>query len=288
MNAYDKDFDDELHKLVSLHPHNFVKVLLSKGKKKTSKNNAYLRDYVMQCTSLLVLQSAFTYKWKTLVYWTLNHIQSWNDERVKCKACGKPLHCIDVKHIVYGYGRQTCSKHCERALAQQSSKHHLQQQYGVDNVFQLPYVQAKLDAKKEQTQAHRNATKRKNKTFKASMQEDKVYQLLCEKFGENDVIRQYRSEKYPFNCDFYIKSINIYIECNFSWTHGGHWFDESSEEDQKMLQKWKDKGTKYYDNAIETWTVRDMKKRKYAEKNKLKYVVLWTFDECKCFIANFH
>ena len=119
------------------------------------------------------------------------------------------------------------------------------------------------------------------------MQEDKVYQLLCEKFEENDVIRQYRSEKYPFNCDFYIKSIDIYIECNFSWTHGGHWFDESNEEDQKMLQKWKDKGTKYYENAIETWTVRDVKKRKYAEENKLKYVVLWTFDEYICFIANY-
>lgn len=40
MTAYDKQLDDELQQLIEQNPHNFVKVLLSKGKKKTSKDNS--------------------------------------------------------------------------------------------------------------------------------------------------------------------------------------------------------------------------------------------------------
>ena len=36
----------------------------------------------------------------------------------------------------------------------------------------------------------------------------------------NDVIRSYSTDKYPYNCDFYIPSKDVYIECNFHWTHG--------------------------------------------------------------------
>ena len=99
-------------------------------------------------------------------------------------------------------------------------------------------------------QLHRNATKRKNGTFKMSKKEDKAYDILCKKFGKDDIIRQYQSEKYPFNCDFYIKSLDLYIECNFSWTHGKHWFDENNEEDIRRLEFMKSKNTAYYDNAI--------------------------------------
>lgn len=122
-------------------------------------------------------------------------------------------------------------------------------------------------------------TRRRNGTFNVSKQEDEVYKMLCDKFREEDIVRQYKSKKYPFACDFYVKSCNLYIECNFSWTHGGHWFDDSNEEDQKTLQLWKDKGTKYYENAIETWTVRDVKKRLCAEENNLNYLVFWRLED---------
>ena len=155
----------------------------------------------------------------------------------------------------------------------------LHTKYGINNPFQLPSVKAKLNAMKDKIQCHRNATKKTNGTFKTSKKEDAVYEMLCNKFGQGNVIRQYWSEAYPFNCDFYIKPLDLYIECNFSWTHGGHWFDESNMEDVKKLQQWKDKGTKYYLNAIDTWTVRDVKKKKIAEENRLNYVVFWKFNE---------
>ena len=96
----------------------------------------------------------------------------------------------------------------------------MQDVYGVDNAFQVKEVIDKLKAIKDTMQLHRDKTRKLNGTFKTSKQEDKVYEILCEKFTKDDIVRQYKSNKYPFSCDFYIKSLDLYIECNFSWTHG--------------------------------------------------------------------
>ena len=122
-------------------------------------------------------------------------------------------------------------------------------------------------------------SKKKNCTFNTSKTEEQSYQLLKEKFS--DVMRQYKSDEYPFCCDFYIPSINLYIECNFSWTHGGHSYDKDNEEDQLILEKWKEKNTKYYDNAINTWTIRDVRKRNIAKQNNLNYIEFWNLNELK-------
>ena len=99
-------------------------------------------------------------------------------------------------------------------------------------------------------------------------------------------MRQYKSDEYPFCCDFYIPSINLYIECNFSWTHGGHSYDKDNEEDQLILEKWKEKNTKYYDNAINTWTIRDVRKRNIAKQNNLNYIEFWNLNELKNWLYN--
>ena len=100
------------------------------------------------------------------------------------------------------------------------------------------------------------------------------------------IIRQYRSDIYPFACDFYDPNSDTYFEFNGSWTHGGHWFDENNEEDLKRLEFMKSKQTKYYGNAIETWTVRDVKKRKIAEENHLNYIVFWNLKEVQKYVLN--
>lgn len=121
--------------------------------------------------------------------------------------------------------------------------------------------------------------KKTNGTFNTSKPEEHAYELLCEYFNENNIIRQYKSEEYPFNCDFYIKTINTYVECNFTWTHNDHFFDETNEDDMKVVQLWQSKNTDYYRNAIETWTIRDVNKRKVAELNHLNYLVFWNFEQ---------
>ena len=278
---YDKQYDCQLNEIVKNNPRNFIKCIKSKGFQGRYENRQHLVDYIMRCTSLLVDTIDFTYSFKTRLYWTINYIQNWNDERVRCKVCGKPMMNQNIKKLHEGY-KKTCCKECERKLAQQSLEDHLMKEHGVKNVFQLKNVIDKLNAHKDETQKRREETKRKNKTFKTSKKEDEAYQILCSFFSNADVIRQHKDEaRYPFCCDFYIKSCDLFIECNFSWTHGRHWFDESSTDDVAMLEKWKSKKSKYYDNAIETWTVRDVKKRKCAEDNGLKYIVFWTLDEMK-------
>ena len=115
----------------------------------------------------------------------------------------------------------------------------------------------------------------------------KVYDYLLTIFEETDIVRQYSDERYPFNCDFYIKSFDLYIECNFNWTHGGHWYDSLNENDQNTLKKWQDKRTDFYKNAINTWTVRDVNKHQIAIDNNLNYLVFWKLSELESWLSSF-
>lgn len=121
-----------------------------------------------------------------------------------------------------------------------------------------------------------NYTKRKNNSFNTSSHECKVYSELCNRFGENDIVKNYKSNLYPFNCDFYVKSTDCYIELNIHWTHGGHWFDSNS--DKCVIDKWSHKNSSYYKMAISVFTNRDVIKRDFAKSSKLNYVVFWKYD----------
>lgn len=125
-----------------------------------------------------------------------------------------------------------------------------------------------------------DATKKKNNTYNSSKSEDEMYKLLVTKFDSNDVIRQYKSKEYPFNCDFYIKSLDLYIELNGLWTHQDHFFDENNMNDLNKLNSWKlkIKTNPMYASAIDTWTIRDVKKHNTAIKNNLNYLVFWNSD----------
>lgn len=95
-----------------------------------------------------------------------------------------------------------------------------------------------------------------------------------------DLETQYKSELYPFNCDFYILSLDLYIEYNGTWTHGGCFYDENNKENRNTLENWKrlSECSRFYQNAIETWTVRDIRKLNTALENNLNYVV-WFNEE---------
>ena len=127
-------------------------------------------------------------------------------------------------------------------------------------------------------------TKKKNNSFNTSKIESKSYIFLKNKYP--DVINQYKSDLYPFNCDFYIPSLDLYIECNYHWTHGGHPYNENNKNDIETLNKWKEKDTKFYANAITTWTIRDVNKRNIAKQNKLNYIEFWNIEELKIWINN--
>ena len=148
--------------------------------------------------------------------------------------------------------------------------------YGVSNPMKLESIYSKVIPKILES-------RKLNNTLNTSKPEDESYVLIKEKYP--DVIRQYKSKEYPFNCDFYIPSINTYIECNYFWTHGFRPYTGTNE-DIIQVKEWKEHNTEFYDNAIETWTIKDVKKRNIAKENKLNYIEFWDIDELKIWIAD--
>lgn len=160
------------------------------------------------------------------------------------------------------------------------------EKYGVEKPFMSHEIQNKVESKRDIIQAKTNITKRINGTFNTSKPENISKILLENKFGVDNVITQYKSKLYPFYCDFYIKSIDLYIECNYHWTHGGHIYDKNNLDDIEKINKWKLKNTKFYNTAIEVWTIRDPMKIKIAKDNKLNYKTFYKLDELKQYLKN--
>ena len=78
----------------------------------------------------------------------------------------------------------------------------------------------------------------------------------------------------------YIPEKDLFIECNFSWTHGKESFDVSNKLHTDKLTLWTSKSDKlYYKRAIETCTISDPLKRKVAENNNLNYVELFGVED---------
>lgn len=136
--------------------------------------------------------------------------------------------------------------------------------------YGVPYAVMSPDVRDKTVES-----KRVRGTFSSSKSEDRLYEMLLGRFDETDIERQYKSSVYPFPCDFYVKSRDLYIELNGLWTHGSHWFDAASDDDKSVVELWSQRGTKYYRNAVHVWTVADVNKRCVARDNNLNYVVFW-------------
>ena len=141
------------------------------------------------------------------------------------------------------------------------------ERYGVDNYRKTAECVNKI-----------NNTKRKNHTFGTSKPEKELEVELRKLFS--DLKTQYKSKVYPFACDYYIPELDLYIEYNGTWTHGGKFFDKNDLRDLEKLNQLteKSKNSKFYRNAIETWTQRDILKLNTALKNNLNYIA-WFNEE---------
>lgn len=115
-------------------------------------------------------------------------------------------------------------------------------------------------------------TKRKNGTFNTSSIEERIKALGTFESQYN------KDARYPYLCDFYDRDRDLFIEVNASWTHGYHWYDVENDVDACKKWKAKTRDSKYYANALDVFTKRDVEKRECARKNKLNYVILWDSD----------
>ena len=115
-------------------------------------------------------------------------------------------------------------------------------------------------------------TRMKNGTTKVSKSENDFYRkLIILGFDESDIKRNYFGDsRYPFNCDFYIPSKDLFIEYQGHQTHGTEPFDSTNEDHIKYLDYCNTKGL-----DMTTWTVRDPKKFNMALKNKINLVLVY-------------
>lgn len=121
-------------------------------------------------------------------------------------------------------------------------------------------------------------TRRKNNTFNTSKAEQEIKKLLEVKFLNTKY--QYKEERYPFNCDFYIPELDLFIEYQGFW---GHCFKpfEGTEEDLKYLTKLKERAekSKFWKQTIDVWTRRDVLKRETAKKNNLNWIEFFNMKQ---------
>lgn len=115
--------------------------------------------------------------------------------------------------------------------------------------------------------------------FDQSPVEKLIFYNLVERFGADDVYYQYGvypdDSRYPYPCDFYIKSLDLFIEINAHYTHGDSWFDELDAEHIEMYEHLLGMNTKYAKQYIRTWVEQDVEKRRKAKKEALNYLVFW-------------
>jgi hypothetical protein len=87
--------------------------------------------------------------------------------------------------------------------------------YGVRNVFQIESVRKNCSSLESRQKAFE--TKKRRGNLWKSKPEDRLYEVLCEMFGSDDVKRQVHVYKWPI--DFYVESINTYVQYDSHW-HG--------------------------------------------------------------------
>ena len=174
---------------------------------------------------------------------------------------------------------------CDNEVREKCKKT-MKDKYGVDNMLKLKWVIDKSHSKESILKSEE--TKRKNHTFNTSKAEEELYDYIKNKF--QDVKREYKEERYPWKCDFYIPSLDMFIELNGHYSHGFKPFDETNKYDLLKLNLLKEKYYDFYKKhhrwppIITTWTILDVKKRKKALENNLNYKEVWNLQEGKEYI----
>ena len=202
-----------------------------------------------------------TYDYSRVHYETM-----WTPVEIICPIHGSFLQ-TPAKHVKTGkYAAEGCPD-CRYMRQRQT----LNKRYGVDNPMRKKeFVDTNWEMKK------------KNGTCGTSRIEEQMYKELIHVFGKEMVKRNYNDDiRYPFHCDFYIVSFDIFIELNGTWFHGQHPFDANDKDDIELLQTWQIRAEDdhpAYKDAIRIWTVSDPLKFKTAKENGLNYFVFWDND----------
>lgn len=166
-------------------------------------------------------------------------------------------------------------------------KQTFKQRYGVEWNSQTRSWKESMYKNKEKRMQKCYETYKKNSSFKSvSNPEFRTLHKLVTKFP--DVIHTYRDPiRYPFKCDFYIPSQDLFIECHYGLFHNHKPFDKYNIEHQNELAKLNKlsqerkqiKPLNRYNGIIYNWTILDPKKLETFKKNNLNYKIFYTEKE---------
>ena len=118
-------------------------------------------------------------------------------------------------------------------------------------------------------------TRRRNNTLNSSQPEDVLYQNLLHEY--DNVIRSYNLDsRYPYHCDFYIPSEDLFIELNYFPTHYTEPFNENNPNHIKLLEQYKFAPKNWIEEAsVNIWAGSDKEKIDCAKRNNLKYIAVY-------------
>ena len=192
-------------------------------------------------------------------------IEKRKQTNIKKYGVDNPFKSKEIQKRIYNTHLKIYGENCykEGGIIKERIKNTIKKKYGVEYATQSKQFVNKAFE-----------TRKKNHTTKYSMEENFAFLYLSEQYP--DIIRQYTSKEYPWHCDFYIPSLDLYIECNFYWSHGPHPYNPNSNEDKIILEKLKSKN---YIRQIKTWTQSDVEKRNTAKKNHLNYIEFYSLEE---------
>lgn len=217
--------------------------------------------------------------------------EDWNTEKIN----NIEVTCVNKHNLTYTIPQLKRVKNCIYCMQENKIKEDKEAEKYILDIFDKNFIdkihtetlKKKRNLTDEKLTQERNYNSRKlNKTFNSSKEEDEIYILLKDIF--NNTYRNYKSDSYPWSCDFYIPEIDTYIEFQGSWTHGKEPFDENNVEHLKQLKKWSDKSKemnfknenkKFYIQAIKTWTIRDVEKRRFAKEHDINWLEFFTFEQ---------
>lgn len=197
-----------------------------------------------------------------------------NDKDNICKICGNETSFINLSEGFRDYCSPTCRANSKDV--QNKYKETMLLKYNVDNSLKMNKTQERAHTKEASQKQVKNriANWLNNNTLPESKAEKDFYLFLCTLFSKDDIYRQYNEERYPYYCDFYIKSLDLFIELNLFGTHLGKLFNPNDKNDLLYLKELETADSKFKNSCAKVWLF-DRKKYDLAIKNNLNYRVCY-------------
>ena len=203
--------------------------------------------------------------------------------QTKIERYGSPGYCNPIKGKQTKIERYGSTSYNNREKAKENSLI----KYGVEYPQLTKFIRDKIKRSQntEEVKLKIYNTKKKNNSFGPQSNSESICYLYLSLYYP-DTIRQYRDNKrYPYNCDFYIPSLDLFIEFQGYYTHGKHPYNSDSVSDKLLIEKYKEKYGKNC-QAITIWTIKDPEKRKCAKEHSLNWKEFFTIDELKDWLEN--